>query len=153
MLLTRPLLPVLAALVFLVCALLAAGSVGGLLSRFASEAGISPLLLILVPGLFAMMFALLVYQGAATQVRRVGQSLSRGLLIALLTWIAFSALAAAVWCPPDNFAACLSGALIVSGIIGGGPMLIAALAAGYLSGLLVLRYRRAAGLDREEAPE
>jgi hypothetical protein len=146
--LNRTLIPAVAALVFGVCGVAAAASVSFVLVDFAREGGVSPTLLILVPGLFAMLFALTVYQGAAARVERLGQSLSRALLVALLTWIAFSALATAVWCPPHNYGSCFANALLVSGIIGGAPMLAAALLAGYAVGRLVLWFRAQARIER-----
>ncbi|MFN7779030.1 MAG: hypothetical protein ACK5RK_09175 [Betaproteobacteria bacterium] len=136
------LVPVVAAGVFGACGLLAAAALGFLLGNFGAEAGVPRWLMIAVPGLFAMLFALIVYQGAATRVTTMGQSLSRALLVALLTWFAFSALATVVWCFPQNYAACLSSSLVVSGILGGGPLLIGALAAGCIVGTLILRGRQ-----------
>jgi hypothetical protein len=136
------LIPVIAALVFGVCGLLSAASLAAVLGNFGAEAGAPRWLMIAVPGLFGMLFALLVYQGAGAAVSRIGQSLSRAILVALLTWIAFSALATAVWCIPENYAVCLANALLVSGVLGGGPLLIAALIAGFIVGNLILRGRQ-----------
>jgi hypothetical protein len=146
--LKRTHLPAVAALVFGASGMLAAAAVGFLVADFAREAGMSPVVMLAVPGLFAMLFALTVYQGAAERITSVGQSLSRGILVALLTWLAFSALASAVWCPPDRYGACFSNALLVSGIIGGAPMLIAALLAGYAVGRLVLALQREHRVER-----
>jgi hypothetical protein len=86
-----------------------------------------------------MLFAMVLYQDAQRKVRLMGESISRGILIALLTWVAFSALATWVRCPTRDFGECFSGTLIVSGLIGGGPMLAAALVGGLLTGVLIIR--------------
>jgi hypothetical protein len=128
--------PLFAAFVFGICGTLAASTVGWALRRFAEEGGVNPLIFVAVPGLFAMMFALVVYQNADKRITRISQSISRGILVALLTWISFSALATWVWGPTD-FIPYFSNVLLLSGIIGGGPMLAAALAAGWLVGWLI----------------
>jgi hypothetical protein len=130
--------PLFAGFVFGICGMLAAGSVEFTLREFAAESGVNRAIFIAVPGLFAMMFALIVYQQADKRITRVSQSLSRGILVALLTWIAFSALAAWAWGPTDYWRF-FSTVLLVSGIIGGGPMLLAALVAGGLVGWLIKR--------------
>jgi hypothetical protein len=130
--------PLFAGFVFGICGMLAAGSVEFTLREFAEESGVNRAIFIAVPGLFAMMFALIVYQQADKRITRVSQSLSRGILVALLTWIAFSALAAWAWGPTDYWRF-FSTVLLVSGIIGGGPMLAAALIAGGLVGWLIKR--------------
>lgn len=131
-------IPLFAAFVFGICGMLAAGSVEFTLREFAAEAGVNRWIFVAVPGLFAMIFALIVYQEADKRITRVSQSLSRGILVALLTWIAFSALAAWAWGAAD-FGRFFSSVLLVAGIIGGGPMLIAALTAGALVGWLIKR--------------
>jgi hypothetical protein len=131
-----------AAAVFGVCGLLSAASLAVVLGDFGAEAGVPRWLMIAVPGLFGMLFALLVYQGAGEAVSPISQSLSRSILVALFTWIAFSVLATVVWCVPQNYGVCLANALLLSGILGGGPLLIAALIAGFIVGNLVLRWRK-----------
>jgi hypothetical protein len=130
---------VLASLIFGACGLLAAGSVEFLLRSFADEAGINRWVFIAVPGLFAMLFALVLFQDARRRVRKLGEAVSRGILIALLTWFSFSLLASWIWCPSREMGACLGQTLLASGIVGGGPMLAAALLAGVICGMLILR--------------
>lgn len=142
MTLPAALVPVAAAIVFGLCGLLGAASLGFILGDFGAETGVPRWLMIAVPGLFAMLFALIIYQGAARLVTTMSQSLSRALLVALLTWLAFSGLATVVWCLPEHYASCLSKSLVVSGILGGGPLLIGALVAGFIVGTLILRGRQ-----------
>jgi hypothetical protein len=130
--------PLFAGFVFGIFGMLAAGSVEYTLREFAAEGGVNRLIFVAVPGLFAMMFALMIYQHAEKRITTVAQSLSRAILVALLTWISFSVLATWVWSPANSLR-WFSTALIVSGIIGGGPMLIAALGAGGLVGWLIKR--------------
>jgi uncharacterized BrkB/YihY/UPF0761 family membrane protein len=146
----RPLsIPVLAALLFGAFGVLAAASTYPVLSRFAGEAGVSEWVFITVPALLAMLFALLVYHRAADRVTRIGQSLSRGLLVAVLTWTGFSALVTWVWCLPQHYAECFRHALLISGALGGGQMLLSALAAAAITGYAI-RGRAPARLKRKE---
>lgn len=131
--------PLVAALLFALCGGLAAASMQFTLREFAVESGVNRWVFIAVPELFAALFALFVYQGADQHVKTVGQSLSRGLLVALLTWFAFSALATAVWFPIQDFSDWLSTVLLISGVVGGGPMLLAALVAGAWVGWIIKR--------------
>jgi hypothetical protein len=133
---------VIAGLVFAVCGVLAAATVQHTLVSFAHEGGVSPLVFLAVPGLFAALFAIVAYQGARRKITSMAQSFSRALLVALLTWASFSALATSVWCKPENYGQCYSSFLIVSGLIGGGPMLIAAGVAGAIVGWWILKQRR-----------
>jgi hypothetical protein len=130
--------PLFAAFVFGIFGSIAASSVEFTLREFAAEGGVNRLIFVAVPGLFAMMFAMMVYQEAEKRITTVAQSLSRGILVALLTWISFSALATWVWSPSNAFRF-FSTAMLISGIIGGGPMLIAALSAVGLVGWLIKR--------------
>lgn len=140
----RPLsIPILAALLFGILVVLAAASTYPVMSRFAREAGASEWIFVAVPALLSMLFALLVYHRAADRVKTIGQSLSRGLLVAILTWTGFSALATWVWCLPENYAECFRHALLISGALGGGQMLLAALAAAAIVGYTI-RQRAAA---------
>ncbi len=132
---------VVAGVVFAVCGVLAAATVQHTLASFAQEGGVSPAVFLAVPGLFAALFAIVVYQGARLKVTRMAQSFSRALLVALLTWASFSALATSVWCKPEHYGQCYSSFLIVSGLIGGGPMLLGAGLAGGIVGWLILRQR------------
>ncbi len=133
--------PLFAGFVFGICAALAAGSVEFTLRRFAEEAGLNSLIFVAVPALFAMLFAIVIYQNAKARISRIAQSVSRGLLVALLTWASFSALATWTWCLPANYSSCYGNFLLVSGLVGGGPMLIAALVAGALVGWLIQQQR------------
>ncbi len=133
-------IPLFAGFVFGICGMLAAGTVEFTLREFASEGGVNRLIFVAVPGLFAMMFAMIVYQNAQKRISTIGQSLSRGILVALLTWIAFSLLATWVW-GSVGFLRNFSTILMLAGIIGGGPMLVGALGAGALVGLLIKKRR------------
>lgn len=133
--------PLFAGFAFGICAALAAGSVEFTLRRFAEEAGLNRVIFVAVPALFAMMFAIFVYQHAKTRITRVSQSISRGVLVALLTWASFSALATWTWCLPENYGSCFGNFLLITGIVGGGPMLAAALVAGALVGWLIKQQR------------
>ncbi len=135
--------PLIAALLFAVCGGIAAASLQFTLRKFAVESGVNAWVFVTVPGLFAALFALIVYQGAERRIERVGQSLTRGLLVALLSWFAFSALATAVWFPVEDFFSWLSTVLLLTGFVGGGPMLLAALVASAIFGWLILRRGRA----------
>lgn len=129
--------PLFAGFVFGICAALAAGSVEFTLRRFAEEAGLNRFIFVAVPALFAMMFAIVIYQSAKAKIKQIGQSVTRGLLVALLTWAAFSALATWTWCLPENYGTCYGNFLLITGVVGGGPMLVAALVAGWLVGWLI----------------
>jgi uncharacterized membrane protein len=128
-----------ASLVFFVFSLIAAAAVEYLLRAFAEEAGVNRWVFAMVPALFAMLYSLIVYQNAQRKIRRVGESVSRAILVMLLTWFSFSALVTWTWCQPRDFGSCLSKTLMVSGAIGGGPMLLGALGAGILTGVLIIR--------------
>ena len=130
-------IPTLAALLFGVFGMLAAASTYPLMSRFATEAVISEWIFIAVPALLAALFALFVYRGAENRVRSIGQSLSRGLLVAILTWTGFSAMATWTWCIPVNYGECFRDALMLSGALGGGQLLLAALAAAAVAGYAI----------------
>lgn len=130
--------PLFAGFVFGIFGMLAAGSVEFTLREFANEGGVNRAIFVAVPGLFSMMFGMIVFQHAEKRITTIAQALSRGLLVALLTWISFSALATWVWSPADAVRF-FSRVLLISGIIGGGPMLIAALGAAALVGWLIKR--------------
>jgi len=131
-----------ASLVFGACGLLAAAAVEFVLRSFAEEAGVNRWIFVAVPGLFAMLFALMLYQDAGRRIRKLGESISRGILIALLTWMSFSLLATWVWCSPHQITQCFSHTLLASAVVGGGPMLAAALIAGLLTGVMIIRPAR-----------
>jgi hypothetical protein len=128
-----------ASLVFFVFSLIAAAAVEYLLRAFAEETGVNRWVFATVPALFAMLYALIVYQNAQRKVRRIGESVSRGILVMLLTWLSFAALTSWTWCQPHDFGSCLSKTLWVTGFVGGGPMLLGALGAGILTGVLIIR--------------
>ena len=131
-----------ASLVFFVFASIAAAAVEFLLRAFAEQAGVNRWVFAMVPALFAMLYSMILFQQAERKVRRVGESVSRGILVMLLTWISFAGLASWFWCPREEFGVCLSHTLILSGMVGGGPMLLSALGAGVLTGVLIIRRPR-----------
>lgn len=128
-----------ASLVFGLCGFLAAVAVEFLLRQFAEDAGVSSQIMVAVPALFAMLFALVLYQDAQRKIKRVGESVSRGILIAVLTWLAFSLLAAIVACPAQSFGRCTRQIMVAAAFVGGGPMLAAALLGGVLTGVIIIR--------------
>jgi hypothetical protein len=147
-------IPLLASFVFAISAGLAVvisqavgrAVVGGrglelVMRNFAVEAGVNPVIFIAVPVLFAMLFAIFIYQNAGKRIERVSHSVSRALLVALLTWASFSVLATWVWCLPTDYLACYGNVLAISGLLGGGPMLAAVLVAGGLMGWLIKNRR------------
>lgn len=129
--------PVVAAIVFGVLALIASVSLLPLLSRFAAAATMSLLVVVAVPTLFAMLFALLLFLGGA----RGGwpMAVGRGLAVALATWPTFSAVAALNWCGAGSFLGCYGGVLLVTGFVGGGPILLSALIGGAIMAWLLRR--------------
>ena len=131
-----------ASLVFFVFATIAATAVEFLLRSFAEQSGVNRWVFTMVPALFAMLYAMVVFQQAERKVRRVGESVSRGILVMLFTWISFAGTISWLWCPGDDFLSCMSNTLILSGMIGGGPMLLSALGAGVLTGVLIIRRPR-----------
>jgi len=142
-------IPTLAALLFGAFAALATASLHTVLSRFAGEAGIDEWIIIAVPALLATLFGLIVYRNAAARIREVGQSLSRGLLVAVLTWLGFSAMATWAWCVPSLYADCFQHTLMISGVLGGGQMLLAALAAATILGYVIRKRIRVTGEEKE----
>ncbi len=130
-------IPSLAALLFGAFVALAGSTLDTVLSRLADEAGVDEWALVAVPSLLAMLCALLVYRRAADRVKNVGQSLSRGLLVALLTWVSFSALVSWGWCIPSLFASCMTKTLMISGALGGGQLLLASLVAAAIMGYVI----------------
>ena len=133
-------LQVFIAFVFGICCWLALAIIEPLMRSFATEAGISSWLFVAAPGLLAMLFAVSSYQDAQNRVTDMMKSLSRALLVGLATWIAVAIFIAWLWCPLHNALRCFSSSLIASGIVGGGPLLIGALVAGGIVGL-VMRQR------------
>jgi len=128
-----------ASLIFFVFSLVAAGAVELLLRKVAEQAGVNPWIFALVPALLAMLFSLIVYQNAQRKIRRLGESVSRAILVMLLTWVSFAAMISWTWCQPREFGSCMGTTLLASGVVGGGPMLLGALGAGILAGVLIIR--------------
>jgi hypothetical protein len=128
--------PTIASLVFFVFSLIAAITVEYLLTSFAKSAGLDRLVFVMVPALLAMLYALIVYQGAERKIKRLGQSVSRGLLVMMLTWLSLATVISWTWC---RLGSCLGETLLASGMVGGGPMRLAALAAGTVTGFLIIR--------------
>jgi len=128
-----------ASLIFFVFSLVAAGAVELLLRKVAEQAGVNPWIFALVPALLAMLFSLIVYQNAQRKIRRLGESVSRAILVMLLTWVSFAAMISRTWCQPREFGSCMGTTLLASGVVGGGPMLLGALGAGILAGVLIIR--------------
>lgn len=147
-------IPVLAGLIFALCvglATLLTPLIGRLviggrglddaMLSFASESGVSATMMAAAAPLLAMGFAVLVYLNARRRVERIGQSVSRALLVVLLTWMAFAGWATNLWCLPADYASCYSRILTVAGLLGGGPVLLAGLVAGYVMGRVILKRR------------
>ena len=130
---------VFAMLVFGICTLLAAGAVEAVMRDFAGEVGVSTWIFVVVPALFAMLFALLLYRKAVTEINGIKQSLSRALAVGIFTWLAVTVYVSWLWCPGYRLLSCARDVAVVTGVIGGGPLLIAALIAGAVVGALLKR--------------
>jgi hypothetical protein len=128
-----------AALAFFVCSLIAAASVAPALRAFGEGTGTNPWALATLPALFAMLYALILYQNAERKIRRLGESVSRGILVMLMTWVSIATLITLAWYHPGEFVSGLVSTLQTSGLIGGGPMLLDAVGAGTLAGVFILR--------------
>jgi len=130
-------IPVLAALLHGVFAALSAATMYGVLARFAEEAEIEVLLLIGAPALLAMVIALVIFRRAGDRIRNIGQALSRGLLVAVLTWIGFGALSTWAWCVPELYGECFRHTLLITGTMVGGQLLLGCLAAAAITGYAI----------------
>lgn len=130
---------VFAMLVFGICCLLGAGVVEVVMRNFAGEAGVPTWVFIIVPGVLSMLFSLLLYRKAASNVAGIRESLSRALTVALLTWLAVSVYISALWCPGYRALSCTRDVLLVTTVVGGGPLLLATLIAGTIVGLVLKR--------------
>lgn len=130
---------VFAMVVFGICCLLGAGLVEVVMRNFAGEAGVPTWVFIIVPGVIAMLFSLLLYRNAASTVAGVRQSLSRALTVAILTWLTVSVYISSLWCPGYRALSCARDVLLVTTVIGGGPLLLATLIAGTIVGLVLKR--------------
>ena len=130
---------VFAMLVFGICCLLAAGLVEVVMRNFAGEAGVPTWVFIIVPCFMSMLFSLFLYRKAARDVSGIRQSLSRALTVAILTWLAVSVYISALWCPGYRALSCGRDVILVTTVVGGGPLLLAALIAGTIVGLVLKR--------------
>jgi len=130
---------VFAMLVFAIFTWLGAGTVETVMNDFAQEVGMSTWTFIAIPGLLSMLFSFLLYQNAAAKITTLRESMTRALLVGIATWIGVSAMISYMWCPGSRALSCTSDVLLVSGIIGGGPLLVAVLVAGFVVGTLLLR--------------
>ena len=139
-----------AMLLFAICTWLGAGMVETVMLDFAGELGVKTWVFVAVPGLVAMLFSLLLYQNAATRIQTVAESMTRALLVGIATWLAVTAMISFMWCPGYRLLRCSSDVLLVTGIVGGGPLLAAVLVAGFIVGLLLKR--RVAWLAYEAPP-
>ncbi|HVG05577.1 MAG TPA: hypothetical protein VM937_11625 [Burkholderiaceae bacterium] len=130
---------VFATLVFGICTLLGAGLVEVVMRNFADEAGVPTWVFVIVPGLLSMLFALVMYRKAASNIAGIKQSLSRALAVAVLTWVALGAYVSFLWCPGYRFLGCARDVVLVITVIGGGPLLLGALIAGTIVGAVLKR--------------
>lgn len=126
-----------AMLLFGICTWLSVAVREPLMLDFAREVDVRTWVFVSVPGFFAMLFALLLYRRAATLITNVEQSMSRALLVGLSTWITVAVLISLLWCPGYRALRCTSDVLLVTGIIGGAPVLAGALLAGFVLGLVL----------------
>jgi hypothetical protein len=130
-------LQVFIALVYGICSWLGLAVIEPLMRSFAVEAGMRTWLFIAVPGLLAILFAVLAYRDAEASITKMEHSLSRGLLVGLATWSAVAMVIAWLWCPTHSLMSCFSNSLITSGIVGGGPLLIGTMVAGGIVGVVL----------------
>jgi len=130
-------IPVMAALLHGAFAALAAATMYGVLERFAAEAEVEVLVLIGAPALLAMVIALVIYRRAGDRIRNISQSLSRGLLVAVLTWLGFATLSTWAWCVPTLYEECFRHTLLISGTMVGGQLLLGCLAAAAITGYAI----------------
>ena len=130
---------VFAMLVFGICSLLGAGLVEVVMRNFAGEAGVPTWVFIIAPAALSMLFALLLYRNAVSNVSGVRQSLSRAFLVAILTWLVLGVYISALWCPAYRALSCARDVAIVLTAVGGGPLLLAAFIAGTIVGLVLKR--------------
>jgi hypothetical protein len=130
-----------ASLIFFICSLITAATIESL-SGIAEAANVSVWAFEITPSLLAALYALILYENAERKVRRLGQSISRGILVMLLTWVSFAALITYARWRPHEFSRYLGSTLTASGMVGGGPMLLCAMGAGLFSGVLIIRRPR-----------
>lgn len=130
---------VFAMLVFGICTWLGAGAVESVMRDFAVETGASVWAFVIVPGLLAMLFSLLLYRKSFGTMEGIRQSISRALLVGILTWLAVASFVSSLWCPGYRALSCARDVLLVTGVIGGGPLLAAMLVAGIVVGVVLKR--------------
>jgi hypothetical protein len=118
---------------------LGASSVESVMSDFADEVGIPTWVFISIPGLLAMLFSFLLYHNAGRRITAMREAMTRALLVGIATWLGVAAMISYLWCPGYRALHCTSDVLIVTGIVGGGPLLAGTLVAGFVVGTLVLR--------------
>ncbi len=128
-----------AMLVFGICSLLGAGLVEVVMRNFAAEAGVPNWVFIIAPAALSMLFALLLYRKAVSNVSGIRQSLSRAFLVAILTWLVLGVYISALWCPAYRALGCARDVAIVLTAVGGGPLLLAAFIAGTIVGMVLKR--------------
>jgi hypothetical protein len=126
-------------LVFAIFTWLGAGTIEAVMRDFAAQVGMQTWVFVAVPGLFTMLFGMLLFHNAATRVKTIQESMSRALLVGIATWIALTAMISFMWCPDYRMLRCSSDVLLVTGIVGGGPLLAAVLLAGLVIGLVLKR--------------
>ncbi len=141
---------VFAMLVFAIFTWLGAGTVETVMNDFANEVGMPTWIFIAIPGLLSMLFSFLLYQNAARKITALRESMTRALLVGIATWLGVAAMISYMWCPGSRTLSCTSDVLLVTGIVGGGPLLVAVLVAGFVVGTLVLR--RVTWLTYERPP-
>jgi hypothetical protein len=84
-----------------------------------------------------VLFALVFFRGSVTGGWPA--TMGRGIAVALATWPSFSAVAASMWCGTGAFLSCFGGMLLVTGVVAGGPMLLASLIGGAVMAWLLRR--------------
>jgi hypothetical protein len=141
---------VFAMLLFAICTWLGAGMIETVMRDFAAQVHMQTWVFVAVPGLLAMLFSLMLYQNAARQIRTIPESMTRALLVGILTWLAITAMISFMWCPDYRRLRCSSDVLLLTGVVGGGPLLAGVLVAGFVVGLLLKR--RVGWLTYEEPP-
>ena len=130
---------VFAMLIFGICTWLGAGAVEAVMRDFAVETGASVWVFVIVPGLLAMLFSLLLYRKSLGTMDGIRQSISRALLVGILTWLAVAAFVSSLWCPGYRALSCARDVFLVTAVIGGGPLLAAMLVAGIVVGVVLKR--------------
>ncbi len=140
---------VFAMLLFAICTWLGAGMLETVMRDFAAEVGMQTWVFVAVPGLLAMLFACCSTRTRPRASSTVAESMTRALLVGIITWIALTAMISFMWCPGYRMLRCSSDVLLVTGIIGGGPLLAGVLVAGFVVGLVL---KRRVGWLTYEAP-